>query len=32
MQGCSITFADRKLKVDLRILDMTEYDVILGMD
>ena len=31
-KGCFITLADRALKVDLRILDMTGYDVILGMD
>ena len=31
-KGCVITLADRALKVDLRILDMTGYDVILGMD
>ena len=31
-KGCIITLADRALKVDLRILDMTRYDVILGMD
>ena len=31
-KGCFITLADRALKVDLRILDMTRYDVILGMD
>ena len=31
-KGCVITLADRTLKVDLRILDMTGYDVILGMD
>ncbi|RVW15622.1 Retrovirus-related Pol polyprotein from transposon 17.6 [Vitis vinifera] len=29
---CVITLADRALNVDLRILDMTGYDVILGMD
>ena len=29
---CIITLVDRALKVDLRILDMTRYDVILGMD
>ncbi|RVW93684.1 Transposon Ty3-I Gag-Pol polyprotein [Vitis vinifera] len=31
-KGCVITLADRALNVDLRILDMTGYDVILGMD
>ena len=31
-KGCIITLADRALKVDLRIVDMTGYDVILGMD
>ena len=31
-KGCVITLADRALKVDLRILDMTGYDVILGMN
>ncbi|KAL6336406.1 hypothetical protein AAG906_014578 [Vitis piasezkii] len=31
-KGCVITLADRALNVDLRILDMTRYDVILGMD
>ena len=31
-KGCVITLVDRTLKVDLRILDMTGYDVILGMD
>ena len=31
-KGCVITLVDRALKVDLRILDMTGYDVILGMD
>ena len=31
-KGCIITLADKALKVDLRILDMTGYDVILGMD
>ena len=31
-KGCIITLADRALNVDLRILDMTGYDVILGMD
>ena len=31
-KGCIITLADRALKVDLRILDMTGYDVILGMN
>ncbi|KAJ9671115.1 hypothetical protein PVL29_027215 [Vitis rotundifolia] len=31
-KGCIITLADRALKVDLRILDMTRYDVILRMD
>ncbi|KAJ9699024.1 hypothetical protein PVL29_007877 [Vitis rotundifolia] len=31
-KGCVITLADRALHVDLRILDMTGYDVILGMD
>ena len=29
---CIITLADKALKVDLRVLDMTGYDVILGMD
>ena len=29
---CVITLVGRALKVDLRILDMTGYDVILGMD
>ena len=33
MQGVrNITLAGRALKVDLRILEMTRYDVILGMD
>ena len=31
-KGCVITLADKALNVDLRILDMTEYDVILEMD
>ena len=31
-KGCVITLADRALKVDLRILEITRYDVILGMD
>ncbi|RVW31634.1 Transposon Ty3-I Gag-Pol polyprotein [Vitis vinifera] len=31
-KGCVMTLADRALKVDLRILDMTRYDVILGMN
>ena len=31
-KGCVITLADKALKVNLRILDMTGYDVILGMD
>ena len=31
-KGCVITLANIALKVDLRILDMTGYDVILGMD
>ncbi|KAJ9672728.1 hypothetical protein PVL29_026082 [Vitis rotundifolia] len=31
-KGCVITLADRAVHVDLRILDMTGYDVILGMD
>ncbi|RVX08378.1 Transposon Tf2-8 polyprotein [Vitis vinifera] len=31
-KGCVITLADRALNVDLKILDMTGYDVILGMD
>ncbi|KAL6319798.1 hypothetical protein AAG906_036860 [Vitis piasezkii] len=31
-KGCVMTLADRALKVDLRILDMTGYDVILGMN
>ncbi|RVW92584.1 Retrovirus-related Pol polyprotein from transposon 17.6 [Vitis vinifera] len=31
-KGCIITLVDKALKVDLRILDMTGYDVILGMD
>eukprot|EP00261_Vitis_vinifera_P036423 XP_019077666.1 PREDICTED: uncharacterized protein LOC109123168 [Vitis vinifera] len=31
-KGCVITLADRALNVDLRILNMTGYDVILGMD
>ena len=31
-KGCVITLADRAFNVDLRILDMTGYDVILGMD
>ena len=30
-KGCIITLVDKALKVDLRILDMTGYDVILGM-
>ena len=29
---CVITLADRALDVDLRLLDMTGYNVILGMD
>ena len=29
---CVITLVDRALNVDLRNLDMTRYDVILGMD
>ena len=29
---CVITLADKALKVDLRVLDMTGYDVILGID
>ena len=31
-KGYVITLADKALKVNLRILDMTGYDVILGMD
>ena len=31
-KGCIIPLANRALKLDLRILDMTGYDVILGMD
>ena len=31
-KGYVITLADIALKVDLRVLDMTGYDVILGMD
>ena len=31
-KGCVITLVDIVLKVDLRILDMTRYDVIMGMD
>ena len=31
-KGCVITLANKALKVDFRILDMTGYDVILGMD
>ena len=31
-KGCVMTLADRALKVDLRILDMTRDDVILGMN
>ncbi|RVW66686.1 Transposon Ty3-I Gag-Pol polyprotein [Vitis vinifera] len=31
-KGCVITLVDKALNVDLRILDMTGYDVILGMD
>ena len=30
-KGCVFTLADKALKVDLRILDMTGYDVILRM-
>ena len=31
-KGCVITLANKKLHVDLRVLDMIRYDVILGMD
>ena len=31
-KGCVITLAGRGLNVGLRVLDMTGYDVILGMD
>ena len=31
-KGYVITLADKALKVNLRILDMTGYDVIMGMD
>ena len=31
-KGCVITLANKALNVDLRILDMTGYDVILEMD
>ena len=31
-KGCVITLAYIELQVDLRVLDMTGYDVILGMD
>ena len=31
-KGCIITLVSRALKVDLRIFDMSGYDVILGMD
>ena len=31
-KGCVITLEDRVLHVDLMVLDMTGYDVILGMD
>ena len=31
-KGCVVTLAGRALNVGLRILDMTGYDVILGMD
>ena len=29
---CVITLTDRALRVDLRVLDMFEYDVVFGMD